>query len=212
MWAIISYSYSADTNKWTEYLQWRSIDCFLNLCFERAYEGLIIAPCGIEWEFARIFFAFCKQAATLYTYWLWNLIKVCCGMWLALYLFAYCWLWSRRYWVVLGFVWVLQGLDPGSSEVFHGVVGCFVGCSGGWNWSSRHGMVFHLGIVCFLCFSCLSVSRVPQYFTLLQTSMPLTEPCLRISRTRLFSQSHVYGNGLYRLCTIFGTGSGYTDR
>ena len=28
-------------------------------------------------------------------------------------------------------------------------------------------MVFHLGIICFLCFSCLSVSRVPQYFYLM---------------------------------------------
>ncbi len=46
-----------------------------------------------------------------------------------------------------------------------------------------------LGNVCFLGFSCLSVSRVPQYLTIQRASTPLTEPCLRISRTRLFSQS-----------------------
>jgi len=32
--------------------------------------------------------------------------------------------------------------------------------------SSKHNMVPHLGIICFLCYSCLSVSRVPQYSTM----------------------------------------------
>ena len=31
---------------------------------------------------------------------------------------------------------------------------------------------------------------MPHYLTIQQASTPLTEPCVRISRTRLFSQSH----------------------
>ena len=40
--------------------------------------------------------------------------------------------------------------------------------------------------------------------------MFLTEPCVRISRTRLFSKIHALGDSAYRLCTIYGFGKGPT--
>ena len=46
-----------------------------------------------------------------------------------------------------------------------------------------------LGNVCVLCCSCLSGPRVPHDLTVPPTSTPLTEPCVRTTRTRLFRQS-----------------------
>ena len=40
------------------------------------------------------------------------------------------------------------------------------------------------------------------------TSMPLTEPDLWISHIRLFGETHVTGDKVYRLCTMRGLGSG----
>ena len=47
----------------------------------------------------------------------------------------------------------------------------------------------HVGILCVPCFSSLSVRGVSHYSTLWCISMPLTEPCLRFFRTRLFGNA-----------------------
>ena len=69
-------------------------------------------------------------------------------------------------------------------------------------------MVFHLGIICFLCSSCLSVSRVPHYcYLMTDFNAPHRTVLADFPHTALQSIS-LYGDGWYRLCTIRGRGNG----
>lgn len=55
--------------------------------------------------------------------------------------------------------------------------------------SSRHHKSPSLDIVCFHRFSPLSIGGVPQYSIIEAGSTSLTEPCLKFSLTRLFSNT-----------------------
>jgi len=55
--------------------------------------------------------------------------------------------------------------------------------------SSRHFQIPPLDMFCIPCFSPLSIWRVSQYSTIESILMPLTEPCLQFSHTRLFGNA-----------------------
>jgi len=56
------------------------------------------------------------------------------------------------------------------------------------------------------------LKSVTIFYLVKETSMLLTEPCVRISRTRLFDKIHALGDSAYILCTRYGFGRGYRFR